>query len=386
MRWISLVITAFTSTISIAQPALVSAYSDLYQIEVKAPFAYHVERVMPPLETYLVTLQTLSRPLPQQVGSLCVAAMVSHDSTVTFSLPATCRLNFMAHPGSEAGVYPVSLVTYDQILAHNQDTKALIADAKAGAVSRRTLAKQAIDISKKQQQDPAATTRHVVVIDPGHGGGDSGAISHGLQEKDLVLAIAKQLQQILTARGDYTVYLTRDTDAYVTLQDRVRYAEYHQADLLLSLHLDQSTDRKVHGYRLYTLSESGAALAATRRQVDPGSIEALHVDLAQLTTTLSGMGFADFLDHALDQVTHTHVSSPQLAGFTILQSIEVPSVLVELGFISHDTEAKRFAEPSYQASVADAMANAVEHYFNQSSLVMSALMGAGKASVDHASS
>jgi N-acetylmuramoyl-L-alanine amidase len=373
------------SSMSIAQPAVISAYSDLYQVAVEAPFDYHIERVMPPLETYMVTLQTLSKPLAQQADSPCVYAMTSHDSAVTFSLPTTCRINFIAHHGSEKGVYDISLATYDQVFGYNQDTQALISDAKSGAVSRRTLAKQAIDITQKQQQDPAATTKHVVVIDPGHGGGDSGAISYGLQEKTLVLAIAKQLQQTLNARGDYTVYLTRDSDAYVTLIDRVRYAEYHHADLLLSLHLDQAADRTIHGYRLYTLSESGAALASTRRPVNSQGFEALQVDLAQLTTTLSGMRFADLLDHALDKVTHTHVAIPQQAGFTILQSIEVPSVLVELGFISHDTEAKQFAEPSYQARVADAIANAVDRYFNQSSPAMSALMGAGKASVDHAS-
>lgn len=368
MRW-SRIITALVSSVSFAQPAIISAYSDLHQIVVKEPFSHHVERVMPPVEAYLVTLATPTKTFNMPADSQCIRAVTANTSTVTLSLSATCRVNFIAHNVPEAGRYPISVATYQQAIAHNRDTQALIADAKEGAVSRRTLEKHAINIMKKQQQDPMMHKKYVVVIDPGHGGGDSGAIAHGIMEKHLVLSIAKQLQKILIARGNYAVYLTRDTDDYVTLADRVRYAEYHEADLLLSLHLDQSSNSAIHGYRLFTLSESGATLAASRQPVAAGSLEALQVDLKQLTTTLSSMRFADTLDHALEHVMHTHVASPKFAGFTILQSISVPSILIELGFISHEPEAKRFAKSSYQITVADAMANAIDQFFVQSTRI-----------------
>ena len=321
---------------------------------------------MPPLHDYLVTLSTTYKQPNISVDTPCLHAINADETHVVFSLHAACQANFMVGNSTQAGVYPVSLAVYEQQQAYHQDIQALIAEAKKGAVRRDALDKTAINIDHKSKQDPEVIAPYVIVLDPGHGGGDSGAGGQGVMEKELVLSIAKKLQQALIKRGHYSVYLTRDTDAYVTLADRVRYAEQHHADLLLSLHVDQSVDSRVRGYCLYTLSESGAAWAATKQLVAPDSVQALRLDLEQLTTTLASMRFADTLDQALATIDHAHCAMPQWAGFTVLQSATVPSVLVELGFLSNSIEAKRLSALTYQVAMVDAMANAVDSYFTAS--------------------
>ncbi len=215
----------------------------------------------------------------------------------------------------------------------------------------------------------------VVVIDAGHGGRDPGAIgATGVLEKDVVLDAALQLRQALRARG-YHVALTRDSDRFVPLEERVRFARAQGGDLFISLHADSHTNSESRGAAVYTLSERGASraqglIAAQDWDLDLG--EAPHdaavgdilVDLTQRETTNRSAQFAQALLPRLGQVSPLLSNSHRNAGFFVLLAPDVPAVLVETGFLSNAADERRLADPRARAAMAEAMAGAVDSYFS----------------------
>ncbi|MEI9993208.1 MAG: N-acetylmuramoyl-L-alanine amidase [Rhizomicrobium sp.] len=226
---------------------------------------------------------------------------------------------------------------------------------------------------------PVLEQKRIVVIDAGHGGIDSGTSGvNGLMEKDLVLDEALRLGRELARRG-YTVHLTRDTDVFIPLRERVSIARSWHADLFISLHADSNPDPNVNGLSIYTLSDSGsdreaAALARKENQsdviagVDLGggnsTVAPILIDLAQRDTMNRSSRFATGAVSLLTGATDILPRQPhRSAGFVVLKAPDVPAVLVELGYLSNAGDADQMNTVRWRTGVANALASAVEGYF-----------------------
>ena len=255
-------------------------------------------------------------------------------------------------------------------------------DASAGwpADLRAREAAAALLASLPPSQLPATAEKHVIVIDAGHGGIDSGTNGvNGLQEKDVVLDEALRLGRALAQRPDYVVHLTRDSDVYIPLKERVNVGRSWRADLFISLHADSNPDPNVKGLSIYTLSESGsdreaAALARKENQsdviagVDLGggnsTVAPILIDLAQRDTMNRSSRFAEGAVATLSHSTAILPRQPhRSAAFVVLKAPDVPSVLIELGYLSNSDDAEQMNSPRWRNSVAQAIAGAVDRYF-----------------------
>jgi N-acetylmuramoyl-L-alanine amidase len=228
-----------------------------------------------------------------------------------------------------------------------------------------------------------AHERHVIVIDAGHGGIDSGTTGvNGSMEKDLVLDEALRLQKLLVKRG-YAVYLTRDSDVYIPLGERVEIARTHRADLFISLHADSNPDSGVSGASVYTLSEAGtdkeaAALARKENQSDviagvdltgqDGPVASILIGLAQRDTINRSAHFAQNVVTQLGRATDVLQREPhRSAAFVVLKAPDVPAVLIELGYLSNAQDCTQMSEPGWREEVAVAISNAVDRQFRAAS-------------------
>ncbi len=219
-----------------------------------------------------------------------------------------------------------------------------------------------------------------IAIDPGHGGEDPGAIGQGgTREKDVVLAIGELLRRRVNAEPNMRAYMTRDADFFVPLATRVNNARRVQADLFVSVHADAFVDRAARGASVYVLSERGASSGAARWLADRENRADLigGVNLArrnrevaqvllELSTTAQIKDSRNLARIVLDQlggVGRLHKPHVEQAGFAVLKSPDVPSILVETAFISNPQEEKRLADLDYQERIADAIFAGIRRYF-----------------------
>jgi N-acetylmuramoyl-L-alanine amidase len=227
--------------------------------------------------------------------------------------------------------------------------------------------------------EPRASTKKIIVIDPGHGGIDSGTVGvGGTMEKDIVLAAALRLRSTLLARG-YTVYMTRDSDVFVPLPQRVKYARARHANLMVSVHADSNRDSEVYGLSIYTFSERGsdkeaAALAAKENQSDiiagvdlsgdNSSVAPILIDLAQRDTMNKSSHFAETAITELSRATDILPRRPHRSeAFVVLKAPDVPAVLIELGYLSNTSDASQMKSDAWRGRVATAIAAAVDRQF-----------------------
>lgn len=227
---------------------------------------------------------------------------------------------------------------------------------------------------------PAApeTDDPVVVIDPGHGGIDSGAVGpDGALEKDLTLRFAKALAARLRAGGKVEPVLTRDGDAFLSLTGRVALARRHEAALFISVHADIVREDYVRGATVYTLSEDAsdslaAALAARENRSDilaglalqdqPDDVADILFDLARRETKNLSVRFAKDLVAKLDGEMELNKSPWRRAAFMVLKAPDVPSVLFELGYLSNPDDEKLLAEQDWLEARADTVGGAIEDF------------------------
>lgn len=221
-------------------------------------------------------------------------------------------------------------------------------------------------------------TRKIIVIDPGHGGVDPGALGTRSREKDIVLAFSKELVRQLKATRRYDVYLTRSSDIYIPLSQRVQIARNRNADLFISIHADAIKKKNIRGLSVYTLSEKAsdreaAALAKKENQsdiiagVDFGDqlpeVTNILIDLAQRDTKNASVKFAESLISSARGKTLLLDRTHRFAGFRVLKAPDVPSVLVELGFITNRTDEKQLSSSKWRRRVATGMVEAIDNYF-----------------------
>ena len=227
----------------------------------------------------------------------------------------------------------------------------------------------------------APDAKPVVVLDPGHGGIDPGTNPNGVPEKEVVLAFAKALKAKLAATGRYEVYLTREDDTFVPLRERVEFAQKKGAGLFLSIHADYFPNQteKTTGATVYTLSEQASdeeakelaakenfsdALAGIELPNDSDEVVAnILIDLAQRETQNRSTLFARSIVGELASRSALHTRRLRSAGFRVLKAPDVPSVLLELGFLSNPDDEKRLTSDAWRDRIADGVVGSIDGYF-----------------------
>ena len=225
-----------------------------------------------------------------------------------------------------------------------------------------------------------ADGKKVIVIDPGHGGIDPGALSPGKTlEKDVVLAFARALKEQLDADGRHHAVLTREGDTFVSLKDRVAFARKHGADLFIAVHADTLRGKSVTGTTIYTLSEKASdteaeELAQRENRVDAiagidlgeqsEDVAGILIDLAQRDSRNQASVFSRAALRRLKDVTKMTGKPIRSAGFTVLKAPDVPSLLIELGFLSNPKDEERLKSSAWRKTLAKALASAVDSQFS----------------------
>jgi N-acetylmuramoyl-L-alanine amidase len=231
----------------------------------------------------------------------------------------------------------------------------------------------------------------LVMLDPGHGGKDPGATGvSGTFEKDVSLAAAFALKRLLEAGGHYRVELTRARDVFVPLDERVEKAQARGANLFVSMHADALSDHAVRGASVYTLSNTAsdaqtAALAQRENSADrfagaswrntPPDVSRILASLVRQETRVGSGRLARSLVGSLDRDLPMLPNPERHAGFVVLKAADIPSVLVEMGFMSNARDEAELRRPDHRARIAEAMKRAVDAYF---------AAAARMADVDHA--
>jgi N-acetylmuramoyl-L-alanine amidase len=230
-------------------------------------------------------------------------------------------------------------------------------------------------------QSKSSDPRPLVVLDPGHGGIDTGTKGpHGEEEKDIVLNFAQRLRDRLEKSGKYRVLLTRTDDTFVPLADRVRIARDAGASLLVSIHADSlpHSEGDAQGASIYTLSDTATDSEAARLadkenrsdvvagvdlKSEPDDVAGILIDLAERETKSFSVQFAHKLAGEMKGVARLHKTPLKSAGFRVLRAPDIPSVLIELGYVSNREDLQLLLSDSWQERTAGSIAQAIEGYF-----------------------
>jgi N-acetylmuramoyl-L-alanine amidase len=228
-----------------------------------------------------------------------------------------------------------------------------------------------------------AGMRHLVVaIAPGHGGQDPGAIGPtGKREKDVTLAVARELARQVNATPGLKAYLTRDTDVFIPLAQRYQKSRAAKADLFVSIHADSFSSPDACGSSVFVLSQRGASSQAARwlasqenaadlvggvkLQDKDDTLASVLLDLSQSATQKASEDMANQVLSGLKRLGKTHKGDIERANFVVLRSPDVPSMLVETAFISNPDEERRLNDPDHQRALARAVLDGVNAYFTR---------------------
>lgn len=232
---------------------------------------------------------------------------------------------------------------------------------------------QALSIKNK------STKPFIVAIDPGHGGEDPGAIGRsGTREKDVVLAISKQLKKLIDQEPGMRGILIRSGDYYIGLSERVARARKHKADLFVSIHADAFHDKKAQGASVFTVSERGASSSAARWLADRENrsdlvgglslknkhpeLASVLLDLTQTHSRKEGLMAAQYILKSLGKLASLHRGQVEQAGFLVLKAPDIPSLLVETAFISHPPSESKLRSTSHQKRLAQAILEGIREF------------------------
>jgi len=250
----------------------------------------------------------------------------------------------------------------------------------------RTIAleNRAPEVVRRQEREPEGKSgdpRPLVVIDPGHGGIDNGTkASSGEMEKALVLEFALLLRDKIEKAGKYRVAMTRTDDTFVALADRVNFARSRHASLLISIHADALArgEGDAQGATIYTLSETASDTAAARLAekenradviagldltAEPNDVADILIDLARRETKTFSVQFARSVAGEMRKVARLHKDPLKSAGFRVLRGPDIPSVLVELGYVSNRGDLKSLTSEGWRERTAEAIRQAVDNFF-----------------------
>jgi N-acetylmuramoyl-L-alanine amidase len=227
-------------------------------------------------------------------------------------------------------------------------------------------------IVTSQQERQKQKKEFIIAIDPGHGGRDPGAIGKkGTLEKDVTLALAKKMKNIINRAPGFKAILTREGDQYVVLRNRVKKARDNRADLFISLHADSFKSARVEGASVYALSLSGASTEAARRIAEKENasdliggisladkddlIASVLLDLSQTATIQDSLDFGSDVLRNLRKISKLNNERVQQAGFAVLKAPDMPSILIETAFLSNPKEERKLRSSKHQHKLANAV-------------------------------
>ncbi len=225
-----------------------------------------------------------------------------------------------------------------------------------------------------------STPKKTIVIDPGHGGRDPGASRGNLKEKNITLLASKYLAQLLRNKG-YEVYLTRNNDRFIRLSNRVKFARKKSADLFISIHADSTYNKNTRGMSIYSLSEKASdilsqSLAESENKVDliggvdleevEKEVSDILIDLTRRETKNSSIEFAQlFIKYSKNSDINLLTRPHRQAGFAVLKAPDVPSVLIEMGFISNRQDYNLLMNEEYRRGIMKHLSNVVDQYLEK---------------------
>ena len=277
-------------------------------------------------------------------------------------------------------VYPLEPPDPLAQLIGKVDAQAQGAGPAAPATERPSVAESETRVERPRGGKPVVDRLVTIMLDPGHGGADPGAVGRsGGCEKHVTLAIAKRLKAKIDAEPNMRAVLTRDTDFFVPLQMRVQKARRIQADLFVSIHADAFTRPDANGSSVFALSESGASSSAARYLAqkenaadliggvnidvkDPVLARTL-LDLSQTATISDSLKLGRAVLDEIGGINRLHKPQVEQAGFAVLKAPDIPSILVETAFISNPEEERRLNDDAYQNKMAEAIIAGIRKYF-----------------------
>lgn len=225
----------------------------------------------------------------------------------------------------------------------------------------------------------------IIAIDAGHGGDDPGAIGHrGVREKNVVLSIARELEKLFNAEPGFKPYLVRKGDYYIELRERTRIARKASADLFVSIHADAFSSPKAYGSSVFALSQRGATSETARWLADKENasdlvggaggltlgdkedvLAGVLLDLSMTASLGASLSVGQEVLNNLNKVSKLHKRRVEQAGFMVLKSPDIPSILVETGFISNPGEATKLATSTYQQQIARSVFTGIKNHFSR---------------------
>ncbi len=280
---------------------------------------------------------------------------------------------------------PRSENTYRVVLdlENKMDIRSLEEKTQTGQRLVVELIKNKTAIKPNTKQARVVAPRDLIIaIDAGHGGKDPGAIGkRGTREKDIVLKIANELQKQLIKSPGYKAVMIRDTDQFIPLRERMNIARKYKADFFVSIHADAARNRKAKGSSVYTLSANGATSEAAKWLAEKENnadlvggvrlddkddmLASVLLDLSQRHTNETSIVAAQSLLGEMKKVGKLHRDTVEKAGFMVLKSPDIPSVLVESAFLSNPSEEKKLRSKKYQVKLAKAISTGIKSYFKR---------------------
>lgn len=286
-----------------------------------------------------------------------------------------------------------------KLATNNNDSRHLVVELKNKFLSSKSAAEEKIVTSGGRVQntdaDKTASTkssayksnhkkRFIVAIDAGHGGDDPGARGpNGTHEKAVTMAIAKKLKSLIDAQSGFKGVLVRKGDYYVGLRERMKIARKAQADLFISIHADAAENPAAHGASVYTLSRNGASNEAARWLANQENakekvggvnlddkeemLATVLLDLSQTATQQASVNLADKVLNNFRGIGRLHYNDVQKAGFVVLKSPDIPSILVETAYISNPSDELNLLSNKYQSKMANAIFKGIIKYYEQMS-------------------
>lgn len=335
------------------------------------------------VDVYHMNIQsTLSADPTNLVAKTRIGNLDGNNKRVVFDLkkPALIKKTFVLEPQSNMKWRFVM----DIVLCSERDFNAKVgvkfALTNNASFKSTTVSDNQVSWIPQNVSQPRKSRKKIIVLDPGHGGKDPGAIgAYGkTYEKNITLAMGKELKAILEKKG-YTVYLTRSTDIFIPLRQRVKIAQKHKADLFMSIHADSAVNRNAKGLSVYTLSEKAsdkeaAALAERENKVDiiggvdfsenSREINDILISLSQTDSRNKSSKFASYIVSEMSKSVKLISDTHRFAGFAVLKAPDIPSALLEMGYLSNRSEESLLKQKSYRAKLANSVSKAIDKYFN----------------------
>ncbi|MDC8803558.1 N-acetylmuramoyl-L-alanine amidase [Halomonas pacifica] len=281
----------------------------------------------------------------------------------------------LEYPGESAVEDPIDPI---ESMIREQEMAARAGEAPPTASAESPVA--------RQPAQPHPRRDIIIAVDAGHGGEDPGAIGpSGTREKDVVLEIARRLQRLVDEAPGFRAVMIRDGDYYVGLRQRIRIAREQRADFFVSVHADAFNSPRPQGSSVYALSQSGATSEAAQWLADSENradliggvdgnlslndhdevLRGVLMDLTLTATLNDSLAIGGRVLDRLGRINRLHKSRVEQAGFVVLKSPDIPSLLVETGFISNPDEERRLRDPGHQLSMAEAIFAGVQEHFRR---------------------